>query len=187
MNTLFLYRPFKSTIFLAFVLVALCSYLYFIEFPGKEKKKKAEEAKLTLFSFSESDITELTITGSSQSVSLLQIPGHPETPWKITAPIDTVADENAASSFASMLAHLKIIRAIDENPLDLTPFGLNPPIYSVRIILKGSNSDLLEVGGDGLTGNDLYVRVGNAVYLVESGIKTYLEKPLKDWRRPRAV
>lgn len=174
---------FKSTIFLAVILIALCSYLYFIERPSNEKKKKEEEAKQALFSFSESDIAELTITGSGQSLSLIQLSGHPETPWKISEPLDTVADENTASSFASQLSHLEIIRKVDDNPSDLTPFGLNPPAYSVRIILKGLNNDLLEIGSDGITGNDLYARVGNAVYLVESGIKRYLSKPLKDWRR----
>jgi hypothetical protein len=190
---------FKSTIFLAVLLAALCSYLYFIEFPGNAKKKKEEEAKRTVFSFLESDITELIITGGEQSLSLIQLPGHPDTPWKIAEPFEAVADENAASSFASNLAHLKIIRKIDENPssvttpADLTPFGLAPPLYSIRIILKGPNNDLLEVGGDGMSGNDspgsypLYVRVGNAVYLVESGIKTYLTKPLKDWQRQEKI
>jgi len=174
---------FKSTLFLAVVLAALCAYLYFIEFPGNEKKKKEEEAKQTVFSFSESDITQITITGAIKPISLLKMLDHPETPWKITAPIETVADENVASSFASMLARLKIIRTVDERPSDLTPFGLNPPFHSIRMILKGSNNDLLEVGSDGMAGNGLYARVGNAVYLVESGIKTYLSKPLKEWRR----
>lgn len=174
---------FKSTIFLAVLLVALCSYLYFIELPGKEKKRIEEAKKQTLFSFLESDITEVTITGSGQSISLIQLPGHPTTPWKIAEPLDAVADENAASSFASMLAHLRIVRVVDEHPSDLTPFGLNPPAYSIRVILKGSNNDLLEVGGDGMTGNDLYARFGNAVYLVEGEIKPYLAKPIQDWIR----
>jgi hypothetical protein len=174
---------FKSTIFLALLLVALCSYLYFIELPGKEKRIKAEEAKQTLFSFSESDITDLIITGGAQTISLIQLQGNPDTPWKIEQPLEAVADENTAGSFASSLAHLKIVRTVDEHPSDLTPFGLNPPAYSIRIILKGSNNDLLEIGGDSLSGSDVYARVGNAVYLIDNGIKTYLAKPLKDWQK----
>jgi len=180
---------FKSTIFLAVLLGVLCSYLYFIELPGNEKKKKEDEAKQTLFYFLETDITELVITGQGQSISLVQLQGHPTTPWKIAEPIDAVADENAASSFASNIAHLKIIRKVDDNPSDLTPFGLDPPAYSIQIILKGSNNDLLEVGGDGMLGDDaqgsspIYVRLGNVVYLVESGIKTYLTKSLEDWQK----
>ena len=172
---------FKPTIVLSVVLVALCSYLYFIELPAKQAKKKAEES--TLFSFLESDMTELVITGDGQSLSLVQLSGNPDTPWKIAQPINAIADGNAVDTFASNLAHLKIIKKIDDHPADLTPFGLNPPAYSVRITLKGFNNNVLDVGDDGMLGNDVYVRVGNTVYLVESGIKTYLAKSVEDWRR----
>jgi len=177
----------KPTIFLALILTALCGYLYFVELPAREAKKSAEAKKSTLFSFAESDIVELMITQSGQAVgqaiSLVQILGHKETPWKIAEPIDAVADSGIASSFAGLLANLKIVRMVDAHPEGLMPFGLNPPLYSVRMLLKGLDSDLLEVGADGLSDNTVYARVGNAVYLIDGAIKTYLAKSLTEWRR----
>ncbi len=171
---------FKGTVALFAVLIALGATLYFVELRGT--KKSEEEAK-PIFSFSEFDIVEITITGPTDTVVLQQIKDHPETPWKIILPIDTVADEGVVSAFASQLATLESTRKVEENPSDLTAFGLDPPAYSVLVILKGQDSDILEVGGEGITGQSVYVKVGNTVYLVGNGIKSYLSRGIRDWRR----
>ena len=174
---------FKATLGLAAILILLGSYLYFIELRGKEKKALAKDAESRFFSFSEFDIMEMTITNPTNTVILQQVKDHPDTPWLMITPIETVADEGVASSFASQLASLKSIRKVEENPSDVTPFGLEPVAHSVLVTLQGGDSEILEIGGESVTGREIYVRVGNTVHLVEAGIKSYLSKEVKDWRR----
>jgi hypothetical protein len=171
----------KGAFSLLVVFLALFAYLYFVELPQQGKKELDSETKL--FSFTEFDITEITITGDGTRVVLQQIDGHPDTPWKLLSPIETVADEGVASAFASQLTHLKSIRKVSEGGSDLAGFGLSPPAYSIRLVLKGGNNDLLEIGADQPLGQSVYVKLGNTVHLVSKGMESYLQKKTQEWRR----
>ncbi len=168
---------------MAAVLAVMGLYLYFIEIRGTEKKKTEAEAAQRLFSFSDSDIAEITVTQGGSDIVLQSVPGHPDTPWRITRPVETVADEGIVSDFAFQIANLKSTREVEKNPSDYTVFGLEPPQSSVRVILNGANSELLSVGSKSLTGSGLYVRFGNTVYLVDGEIEPFFRKRLADWRR----
>jgi hypothetical protein len=178
-------RNLKPSIFFAVLLAALCAYLYFVELPGQEKKERLDAADSQLFSFPESDIERILITRAdgTNPITLQQMLGHPQTPWRISEPVETIANTGIAASFAGLLAQLKKVRKIEVSPADFAEFSLSPPSHSIRIILKDNNSDILEIGESGMNGQTLYARVGNTVYLIGNDIQSYLTKTLDDWRR----
>ncbi|MDC4223886.1 MAG: DUF4340 domain-containing protein [Candidatus Manganitrophus sp.] len=177
---------FKATIFLSLVLVVLGGYLYYIEGPGEKKKQEAEIQEKRLYSFSQSAITNITLQkADGTSIDFLHEPADPDNPWRITHPVEAIANDAAASALASQLERLESSRMIDEKVEDLKEFGLDPPVYSVIVTLNRTDTEILEVGSENLTGNQVYVRkgVGTPVYLAPVSIKQTLNKELKDWRR----
>lgn len=177
---------FKATIFLSLVLIALGGYLYFIEIPGEKKKQTAEFEERRLYSFSQTAITNLTLQmPNGASIDFLYEPADPDNPWRITHPVEAIANEAAAAALASQLERLQASRMIEEKAEDLKEFGLDPPVYTVIVTLNRVDTEILEVGSENLTGNQVYVRkgVGTPVYLAPVSIKQTLNKELKEWRR----
>ncbi len=177
---------FKATIFLSLVLIALGGYLYYVEVPGEKKKQAAEIKEKRLYSFSQSAITNMTIqTANGASIDFLHEPADPDNPWRITHPVEAIANDAAASALASQLERLEASRMIEEKVEDLKEFGLDPPAYAVIVTLNRADTEILEVGSENLTGNEVYVRkgAGTPVYLAPVSIKQTLAKELKAWRR----
>ncbi|WDT74137.1 MAG: DUF4340 domain-containing protein [Candidatus Manganitrophus sp.] len=177
---------FKATILLSLVLIALGGYLYFVEIPGEKKKQEAEIEEKRLYGFSQTAVTNLSIqTRNGASIDFLHEPADPDNPWRITHPVEAIANEAAASSLASQVERLQASRMIEEKAEDLKEFGLDPPIYTVIVTLNRVDTEILEVGSENLTGSEVYVRkgAGTPVYLAPASIKQALNKELKDWRR----
>lgn len=177
---------FKATILLSLVLIALGGYLYFVEMPGEKKKQEAEIEEKRLYGFSQTAVTNLSIqTQDGASIDFLHEPADPDNPWRITHPVESIANEAAASSLVSQVERLQASRMIEEKAEDLKEFGLNPPIYTVIVTLNRVDTEILEVGSENLTGREVYVRkgAGTPVYLAPVSIKQALNKELKEWRR----
>jgi len=175
---------FKATVVLSSVLILLGIYLLAIELPREEKQSAAKRASERLFSFSNLEITRIRIESQKGIFELEYFPEHPVFPWRIFMPVPTIANQDIASRLASELVRMGSSRLIAEDPSDLKDFGLDPPAYTVIITYNQTNTEVLEVGVENLTGSDVYVKqgLGTAVYLVPVGIKPFLDKDLSDWR-----
>jgi len=175
---------FKGTILLSILLVFMGAYLVFVELPEGEKKEQEILNKGKLYKMVESDIARMIIQRPEGEIELEHFPGHP-TPWRIFRPVETVADADAADELASRIVALKASRMVEEKPGNLKDFGLDPPSYTVVMILQDNDTEILEVGGPNLTGSDLYVKkgMGTSLYLAPAGIRRSLDKDLFAWRR----
>lgn len=176
---------FKATVILSTVLILLGGYLLIIELPREEKLKAAKQASERLFSFTNLEITRIRIESRKGTFELEYFPEHPESPWRIFTPVPTIADQETASRLAALLENLRSNRLIEENPDNLIDFGLDPPAFTVIVTYNQTNTEVIEVGIENLTGSDVYVRqgLGTAVYLVPAGIKSFLNKDLNAWRQ----
>ncbi|MBI3802234.1 MAG: DUF4340 domain-containing protein [Nitrospirae bacterium] len=181
---------FKATIVLSLLLLILGGYLYYIEIPSDRKKQEAEIQQKRLYSFTPASITNLTIKNANgETIEFLHDPDHPEDPWRITRPVETIANDAAASMLASQLERLEAGRVVEEKPEALKEFGLDPPVYSVIVTLNRVDTEILEVGSENLTGSEVYVRkgAGTPVYLVPAAIKKSLNKDLRGWRQQEVL
>lgn len=176
---------FKGTLFLTLLLILLGVYLYLIELPGEEKKKEVLLREGKLYNFELHEISRLTVRSPQGEVEIEYFPAHPASPWRIFHPVETIADQVAANELATRLMNLKFSRLVEAKPEELKDFGLDPVPYRVLITLNQTNTEILEIGGENLTGSDVYVRKGEgtSLYLVPASIKELLNKDLTAWRQ----
>lgn len=176
---------FKGTIFLTFFLILLGFYLYMVELPGEKEKKEMIFKEGKLYQFEMHEISRLTLKSPSGEVEFEYFPEHPKTPWRIFHPVETIANQDAANAIATRLMNLRFNRLVEAKPGELKDFGLDPALYRVLITLNQSNTEILEIGTENLTGSDVYARLGEgtSLYLIASSIKQLLDKDLMAWRQ----
>lgn len=176
---------FKGTIFLTFFLILLGFYLYMVELPSDQKKREARFKEGKLYAFEMHEISRLTLTSPQGEIELEYFPGHPKAPWRIFHPVETIANQSAASELGRRLMNLTFKRIVEAKPTELKDFGLDPAQYRVIITLNQTDTEILEIGDANLTGTDVYVRLGEgtSLYLVPASIKQLLNKDLMAWRQ----
>lgn len=109
--------------------------------------------------------------------------------WAITAPEALPADQDAASGVASALSPVTADNVVENNPKDLSQYGLNNPSLTVTIGEKNGKTQQLLFGDDVPAGSLVYARSGSdpKVYAVSSGVKTSLDKSANDLRDKRLL
>ncbi|HBK81629.1 MAG TPA: hypothetical protein DDZ83_18500 [Nitrospinae bacterium] len=68
--------------------------------------------------------------------------------WEMIAPVKDIADSTETEGIVSTLRWKKVVRFIEEDPKDLSKYGLDKPGYTVRIFTdkKGKKGDGIHLG-----------------------------------------
>jgi Domain of unknown function (DUF4340) len=158
-------RGFRSTLALLFVFLGLLGYLYY------ESKKPAAppaDQKPKAFAVQADAIEELSVKGTSGEVTRLEKGSEG---WEIVEPAATRGAETEVTSITQGLASLDVQRVVDENPSDLSQFGLAEPKIDVGFRASGQSAlTHLLVGDKTPTGGELYAKIQdqNRVFLISS-------------------
>ena len=175
----------KSLAILAVVLIALVAYIFFVD--RKKPASDAPEVKAKAFTVNADQIDALDIKPAAGEASRVEkINGM----WQLTAPEKTDADQAQVSNAVSTLASLDITRVVDENPGDLSQFGLNPPKVDVAFRVKGQKDEQhLLIGEKTATGGDLYAKTPDRkrVFLVASFLENTFNRTPFDLRDKSAL
>ena len=115
---------------LVVILIALGGYLYFVE--SKKPAGSDAEKKEKVFTVEADKIEEFTIKSESGERTTLRKSGSD---WQIAQAPGVKPDSGEVSGITSNLSSLEIQRVIDENPSDLTEYGLTQP--RVEVALQG--------------------------------------------------
>lgn len=170
-----------STLVLVVLGLALGAYIYFVESKRPAPSAAANE-KPKLFDVKPDAITELKLTSSSGESTTVKKDG---TTWKVTEPIQADADQAELSSLTSSLSTLELQRTVDENPSDLSAFGLQTPKASVGF-KAGDAQDFqyVQFGAKTPTGSDMYAKLAseNKVFLVSGFLETTFDRKTFDLR-----
>jgi hypothetical protein len=166
-------RRLRSTLALFVLFLAIGGYAWFIE---RERPPDAEsDAGENAFDVAAGRITDLTVNAANGDVTVLTRTEN-EIDWVVTAPIETEADDNAATAIATTLAALEVRRVVEEEAADLTPFGLNEPSVGVTFATPDGEPLRLSVGDESPTGGERYAAVGNRVILVANFVESTLNR-----------
>jgi hypothetical protein len=122
----------KSTIALLVVLIGLVAYIYFVD--SKKPASDAPETKAKAFTVDADQIEEIHIKPTSGDASRV---AKANGTWQLIEPEKAEADQGQVSNAATSLASLEINRVVDDNPSDLSQYGLNPPKAEITFRAKG--------------------------------------------------
>ena len=176
-------RGLKSTLALVVVLAGLGAYIYFVTWkqpPGGADTGKKQEK---VFAALESDkIAEIKVSSASGEATTLK---KDNGAWQMTEPIAVKADDSEVSGITSALASVEMTRVVDENPTNLTDYGLSNP----RILLNFKTSGdkdyrKLLIGEKSPTGGDLFAKRNDEkrVFLVPAFQESTFNKSTFDLR-----
>ncbi len=163
----------RSTLVLLVLFLAIGGYAWFVE---RERPPASEaDANEQAFDIAAGRITDLTVHADNGDVTVLTRTEN-QIDWMVTAPVDTEADDNAATAIATTLAALEIRRVVEEEASDLAPFGLLEPTVSVTFAPPDDEPLTLSVGDETPIGGERYAAVGNRVILVANFVESTLNR-----------
>ncbi|MEO7190408.1 MAG: DUF4340 domain-containing protein [Vicinamibacterales bacterium] len=144
----------RSLIVLLAVALGLGAYLYFVE----SKRDLSEgEKKDKVFATEVGKIEALEVHAAGGDTTTLKKNGDN---WQIVSPVTTPADQGVVGPLLNAIATTEVTRVLDDNPADVSAFGLQPARYSVVFHVTGDGTaHRLNIGEKTPTGSDLYARV----------------------------
>ncbi len=166
-------RRLRSTLVLLALFLAIGGYAWFVE---RERPPASEaDANEQAFDVAAGRITDLTVHAANGDVTVLTRTEN-EIDWEVTVPVETEADDNAATAIATTLAALEIRRVVDDAAADLAPFGLAEPPVRVTFATPDGDPTTLAVGDESPTGGEHYAAVGSRVMLVAGFVESTLNR-----------
>jgi len=178
-------RGLRSTIALLAVLIGLVAYIYFVD--SKKPASDAPETKAKAFTVDADQIEEIHMKPASGDASRVQ---KTSGTWQLVEPEKADADQGQVSNAATSLATLEINRVVDENPSDLSQYGLSPPKAEVAFRVKGQKDPRqLLIGEKTATGSDLYAKTPDQkrVFLISGYLENTFERTPFDLRDKTAL
>lgn len=168
----------RNTLILLVLAAELGAYIYFVE-SKREPAPTSDEPTSTaakLFTIEPDKIEEVSIKGTAGDQTTLRKTGGN---WQVIAPVQVAADATEASGLATSLASLEEQRVIEENPKDLTPYGLTKPRIEIGFQAAGDKEPRrLLLGDKTATGGELYAKLADKpkVFLVSSYLEGSFDK-----------
>lgn len=172
--------PYRTTLFLAVVFVALGVYVSTIDVPTMEEETahRAEAQRLLPFDYRE--VTHLIYTTRTERIEMNR--DH-RNRWRIINPVKTKGDAREIGNVLRALEIGKISRVIQESPTTPETYGLHSPYVNVEIRTDES-TETLALGNAGPLTSTLYAQRGSddAIVLTTLSIADFRKKSLYTFR-----
>jgi hypothetical protein len=167
---------FRNTLILGLILIALGSYVYFVEFERAAKESKKE----TLFEFDQSQVEAVALKYPDREIALEKIAGE----WRLIRPVQALADESTTKNLIRAIAECEITKRLDNVPQDLKPYGLDAPEVVIHVKLATGELPEIRVGKTTPVGFATYVQRADdpKVLLTSSAFNSGMKKQVRDLR-----
>ena len=139
----------------------------------EQQAARDEEAK-KVFQIKESDLSDLALVRGKDEVRLVK----KDRVWRLTAPLDTQADQTVVDSMLTTLARLRMERNLGPEK-DLKPFGVDQPGLVVKFTAQGQPRQL--VIGAKVPGDQNYYALRDQdqqLFTISMGSKDSLDRQL---------
>ncbi len=174
-------KEFWKTGVAVLALVALGSYIWFVE-RKQEPKKEGEREKITLLAVDKAKTKEISFAGKDgESIRLVK----EGTYWKLAAPFEALADGSAVEGFLTSLEKLEADELVAEQVTDFAQYGLETPSRKLAAVVEGAPAPFaVDFGAKSPDGGSVYARKpgDSKVYLVASWVESSFDKKPFDLR-----
>ena len=172
----------KKTVFLILMLICIGSYVYFFELGVKSGENVEQVEKL--FYLEIGQISEIMIKYESKRFRIKNDHGK----WQVEKS-GSLVEEEKITELISVFRY-GIVRLIEENPEDMSRFGLEDPEIEIDFKVRGTDSTpgcrkVLYIGKANPTHTSCYAMVGeaNKVLLLGIGVKDEIKRFFRDIER----
>jgi hypothetical protein len=173
-------KEFWKTGVAVLVLVALGSYLWFVE-RKKEIKPEGEREKVPVLAVDKAKAKQIEIVAGGETLEV----AREGSGWKVVKPFTAPADASAVDSILASLEKVEADEVVTEKAANLADFGLDKPSRTVSVTVEGQAAPVaLQFGAKSPDGSSLYAsRPGDPkVYLLPSWIEGSFDKKPFDLR-----
>ena len=120
---------FQGTALMSAVFLGLVLYYFFVDLPSEQKEKVEKERAEKIFPLETEKVLEFSLAGNGDPIVLKRKALHS---WDLTRPLSAPGDSAEAEAFLSEIEHLKKTRVVEENPKDLSIYGLSTPLLKIH-------------------------------------------------------
>ncbi|MBT3368974.1 MAG: DUF4340 domain-containing protein, partial [Nitrospina sp.] len=115
---------FRGTALMSAVFLSLGLYYFFVDLPAGQKEEAEKERSEKILPLEVEQVLEFSLTGTGDSIALKRKTPHS---WELTRPLSASGDSAEVEAFLSEIENLKKTRVVEENPKDLSIYGLSAP------------------------------------------------------------
>lgn len=169
----------RNTLILFILLVALGTYVYFVEIKKHQKTEETKKASKKVFSLLQDSLQAIMFQNDNGSFIVKKIQGQ----WKITDPLYTEADESTLNSMLSSLLSAEKDNEFSINPLELPDYGLDDRAVSVSLESGQGEKESIQMGDNTPVGSFVFSNKGDSlVFTINQSVKNNFTKKLYDIR-----
>lgn len=141
--------------------------------------KNAIRKKL-LFDFTSDKITAVAMSRKGESL-FSAVVEEDGASWTMGTPIKGSVNESAVYPMLDALASSNVVEFVEDDPKDLSVYGLDKPTYEFVFTAEGREYKLL-MGQEKVKGSEIYAMLegSNEVFTIDMATYTFLDKPLKE-------
>ena len=146
---------FKGTALMAAVFLSLVLYYFFVDLPALQKENSEKELADKILPLDAKKVVEFSLTRNGKPITLRRTgPNN----WGLTQPLSSPGDSTEAEAFISEIEALKKTRVVEENPKDLSIYGLGSPFMKIHFNIENKTSETLLIGDESPMGGGLYFK-----------------------------
>ena len=146
---------FKETALMAAVFLGLVLYYFFVDVPAEQRNKDEKERAEKILPLEMKEVVEFSLTRKGEPITLKR---NTSQDWALTHPTSAQADSNEIETFLEEVISLKKTRVVEENPNDLSLYGLNDPFLKIHFKFADNTEEALLLGDESPMGGHLYFK-----------------------------
>jgi len=171
---------FKGTALMAAVFLSLVLYYFFVDLPAEQKEQTEKERAEKLLPLEAEKVVEFSLTGNGEPIALKRKTLHQ---WDLTHPLSAPGDTTETEAFISEIENLKKTRVVEENPKDLSIYGLSPPTLKIYFKFENKKEETLLIGNESPLGGSLYFkRESHPAVMMAASSRSSFEKSVYHFR-----
>jgi len=171
---------FQGTAMMAAVFLSLGLYYFFVDLPAGQKEEAEKERSEKILPLEVEQVLEFSLTGTGDPIALKRKAPHS---WKLIRPLSASGDSAEVETFLSEIENLKKTRVVEENPNDLSIYGLGAPLLKIHFKFENKKEETLLFGDESPMGGNLYIkRESHPAVMMAPASRSQFEKSVYNFR-----